>query len=146
MTSITLFFPAGRLGQEALTFAEGRPEPLLSTEDLCSLASQGAEIGLWVRAAHGEAEDLLMARLRQERAALAGALDAPVEVLATASSTPGLVHAAKSLRIAGLASDGHGFFGARAPTMGIPRFAVGPEATLLELALVVGRRVGQAAW
>ena len=146
LTRVTLFFPAARLGQESLTFAEGRPEPILSTEDLATLVGEGVEVGLWTRVTPGEQRDAVAARLRQERAALSGATGAPVVSLAAAAVPPALEWAARAVGFECLASDGHGFFGAQAPAFGVPRFAVTPKSTPLELALVVGRRVGVAAW
>lgn len=134
----TLFFPPTRLGQKELVVPEGRPEPILLPEQLAELAKQGVELGVQV-GLRDKAEDLARGRAR-----LAELTGAPVELAALPPGgrvDPQLQAAVKKAGFRGAAlAFGDQPLRSRTHTLAIPRLAVRPDTSLLDVALFVSTR------
>lgn len=152
LTRVTLFFPASRLGQRELTFGRGRAEPLLGEEDLVRLASEGVTIGL--QALLPPLDEVASAeRLAEERERLRALTGQPVDCLAAASPNVALLRGARRAGFRAFADVSERADGvlyrarARGPApLILPRYDVLPTTSLLEVALVVSRRVGPTIW
>lgn len=134
---VSLFIPPARLGEKELVLQEGRPEPLLSPDDLVALSSQGVELGLQLG---GEGRDDLSAGKQVLERVSSG----PVTVAAYAPGklpASGLVRAVRAAGFAGGVLTGTGvILGRRTSPYAVPRFPVAPGATLVQVALAVAMR------
>ncbi len=143
---VELFFPAVRLGHTQLAFTEGRPEPLLSPDDLLGLARDGVTIGLQALPPVGADEAGLLEHLREGRERLRELTGQAVEAVAAPSASPTFSRAARRAGFRAVAMLGEGVAYRRTSPSALPRFDVQPTTTLLEVALVASRRVGPTIW
>jgi len=142
----TVFYPPECLGQSQLRFTEGRPEPVLDPDALRRLGHQGIQIGVQaIFRADGEAESIGSV-LRAGRQAVADLTGEPANLVSLPFPAPLAMEAARLAGFDGAATLGDGVLFPRSSRFAIPRFAVTPKATLVEVALVVSRRVGKTRW
>ena len=146
MTNVTLFFPPTRLGQSELLFAEGRPEPVLSLETLAKLASQGVSLGVQAGTRDQDDRESLAAGFSAGRKALQELGQQQVATLSLPFPTQAATEAARDADFAGIALLGEGVLSADVSPFAIPRFPIQPNSTLLDVALVVSRRLGDTQW
>lgn len=145
LTAVTLFVPPQRLGDTALALPEGRPEPLLSPDDLRAFADRGVEVGIQSGAATQARAEALADELRALGARLAGATGKPPALAAF----PGpavedrLARAARAAGLRGAVSTGGGaLLGRATDPFAVRRFVVQPDMGPVQLAFVVASRVG----
>lgn len=144
MTKVTLCFPADRLGQDAVHYAHGRPEPLLTTAQLQVLVGDGVDLGLL------SADDVqgrpaeVSARWGRERDTLADAVGCPVRVIALPYTRYGDAGFARAARAAGLQAalkaGGGGVLTGWSNRFTIPRYLVQPGTELIQVAYCLSRR------
>jgi peptidoglycan/xylan/chitin deacetylase (PgdA/CDA1 family) len=144
LNRVTLFFPAGKLGEDQLRYAHGRAEPLLSTQHLRLLAGDGIEIGLLsADDIRGRPEDVA-AQWRRERDQLAEAVGHPVRVLALPyHSSDGFSRAARDAGLeAAVRVGGGGIVTRWSNRFSLPRYSVQPGSELVHVAFCLSRRKG----
>lgn len=144
----TLLFPPKALGQSQLRFRRGRPEPVLRTETLTRLTRAGVELGLHAAGLDPQSDDEIQSELVAGRAALSDIAGEEITTAAVPFSTP---KATRALKIAGfkvVAATGDGVLERtlKGTPLIVPCFPIQPDTSLLDLVLVVSRRVEGAVW
>lgn len=144
----TLLFPVKALGQTQVRFQRGRPEPVLDTETLARLAREGVEIGLQAAGLDPLSADEIQSELSASRLALRDVSGQEVVTAAVPFSTPKALRALGRAGFSVVASTGEGVLerSEGGLPVSVPCFPVQPDTTLLDLALVVSRRIEGAIW
>jgi peptidoglycan/xylan/chitin deacetylase (PgdA/CDA1 family) len=146
LAAATLFYPPDRLGQAQLTFRQGRPEPIISLEELAGLARQGVELGVQAGAADDLPREQMISQLSAGRRALASLAGQEVDCVTLSFTTKRSVAAASAAGFRVIGAIGDGAITRAEEAHGVPRFPIMPDSTLLDLALVVSRRYQGAIW
>jgi hypothetical protein len=141
---VTLLYPAAYLGETTLVFSEGRPEPLLSTQVLRHLVREGLELGVQVSVKRGDTEAQLLNELTASRKALADVAGGEPTSLSYPFPLPAAVSAAREAGYTAGAVLGDGILTPDGSQFAVPRFAVQPDTELIQLAMILGRRVGSS--
>lgn len=144
----TLLFPPKALGQSQLRFRRGRPEPVLRTETLARLARSGVELGLHAAGLDPQSDQEIQSELIAGRAALADLAGQPITTAAVPFSTPKATRALKKAGFSLVAATGDGVLERKdkgSPLL-VPCFPIQPDTSLLDLVLVVSRRIEGAVW
>ncbi|MEZ6189567.1 MAG: hypothetical protein R3F62_31775 [Planctomycetota bacterium] len=143
MLPVTLYFPAAILGQTELVLQDGRPEPILKTEQLIELCENGVQLGLLTGELPGASTSELADALKTLRAELDELGDAPVEHLALPLTEPD-ADAMKAARLAGFSTaaivGGGGTYTAQSDPFAMPRFPVKSGMHLVQVAYCLARR------
>lgn len=142
----TLFYPPARLGQRELRFTEGRPEPILTPDQLQALARDGLSLGVQASLAEAASYDEQVAELRAGRQALSDVTGAEVGAVALPLNERLARRASRAAGFQVAAVLGDGVVTRRTPRYSIPRYAVQPNTELVEVALVIARRMGKTEW
>lgn len=144
----TLLFPPQAIGQTQVRFRRGRPEPILSTETLARLARDGVELGLQAAGLDPLSVDEIHDELVAGRQALGGIAGVEITTAAVPFSTPKALRALRRAGFLVVAASGEGVLerGHSGSPLPVPCFAVQPDTTLLDLSLVVSRRIEGAIW
>lgn len=143
---VTLFYPPGRLGQTEMHFAEGRPEPTLDLETLAKLTRRGVSLGVQMGNFETAKQEQLVSHLAAGRKALRAVSQQEVATMILPFPTPAALAAVRDVGFAGAGLIGDGVLTHRTHRFSIPRFPIQPNTSLLEVALVVSRRMGNAIW
>ena len=144
----TLLFPPKALGQVQLRFRRGRPEPILETETLARLAREGVELGLHAAGLDPQSDEEIQSDLIAGRAALSAISGQQLKTAAVPFSTPKALRALKRAGFSVIASTGDGILerGLRGDPVTVPCFPMQPDTSLLDMVLVVSRRIEGAVW
>ena len=146
LAAATLFFPPNRLGETHLAFKRGRPEPVLSLEELAGLAREGVELGVQASAADDLPREKISSDLAAARKALSALSEHEVDALTLNFTTKRAVRAAVDAGYRVIAAIGDGVISEPSEAAAVPRFPIMPDTTLLDVALVVSRRYEGAIW
>lgn len=144
----TLLFPPKALGQSQLRFRRGRPEPVLRTETLARLTRAGVELGLHAAGLDPQSDEEIQSELTAGRMALSDVAGQEITTAAVPFSTPKASRALKRAGFSVVAATGDGVLErslSGTPLM-VPCFPIQPDTSLLDLALVVSRRIEGAVW
>ncbi|MBL4846179.1 MAG: polysaccharide deacetylase family protein [Planctomycetes bacterium] len=144
----TLLFPPKALGQAQLRFRRGRPEPVLLTETLARLAREGVEIGLHAAGLDPQSDEEIQSELVAGRAALAAIAAHEIKTAAVPFSTPKALRALKRAGFTVIAAAGDGILerGLKGTPLTVPCFPIQPDTSILDMVLVVSRRIEGAVW
>ncbi|MGE0710403.1 MAG: polysaccharide deacetylase family protein [Planctomycetota bacterium] len=146
LDAATVFFPPARLGQAQLAFRNGRPEPLLSAEELAGLAREGVELGVQAGGDDDLPGEELTSQLTAGRRALTALAGRDADAVTLSFTTKRAVRAAQAAGFKVVAGIGDGIAASPNDAGSVPRFPVMPDSTLLDVALVVSRRYESALW
>ncbi|MCA8926369.1 MAG: hypothetical protein KDD82_31465 [Planctomycetes bacterium] len=143
MLPVTLYFPAMILGQSELVLQEGRPEPILSTEQLIELTENGMHLGLMTGELPGEDSAKVADALRGLRSELEEISGESVDHLALPLTEPD-AQAIKAAKLAGFSTaaivGGGGTYTAQSDPYAMPRFPVKSGMHLVQVAYCLARR------
>lgn len=143
MLPVTLFFPATILGQTELQLQDGRPEPILSTEQLIEVSEAGVHLGLMTGDIPSANGDDVAKALRGLRDDLDEISEEPVKHLAL-PLTEGDDDATRAAKLAGFETasivGGGGTYTAKSDPYAIPRFPVKSGMHLVQVAYCLARR------
>jgi hypothetical protein len=146
LNRVTLFYPAGYLGQSELKFPEGRPEPLLGPKTLTRLIGEGVSLGLLAPLNRGDTQESLVAELSAGNRVLSDFQGFDPTFAAFPFSLPSAVEAARQVGLKGAAVLGDGVLRSSGSPFAMPRFAVQPDTEVIQLAMVLSRRAGSSAF
>ncbi len=142
LNRVTLFYPAGYLGQSELQFSEGRAEPLLGPKTLRRLIDEGVSLALLAPVNKGDTQESLYAEFSAGKRVLSDFQGSDPTLVAFPFSLPVAVQASREAGFKGAVILGDGIFRKTGSPYAIPRFAVQPDTEVIQLAMVLSRRAG----
>lgn len=141
LNRVTLFYPPGYLGEEQLTFPDGRPEPLLTPQALKRLSTEGVTLGVQAVVREDDTQESMVSEFQAARRVLGQFMQSDPDFVSYSVPSTAAGEAARQAGYLASCVLGDGVLRKGGSPFGIPRFVVQTDTQLVQLAMVLARRV-----